>query len=581
MKGLKKFVACMLCLTMMIAGCSCRLKTTKEAPLKSFAEFINEIFQTEVSTDTISLHYSLSNPESYGIKEPEASLGDYSLDKMNEEILQAENYLSTLKRYDPANLTAEEQLIYDILSVTLENTIKTGDYLYYQETLGPTTGIQAQLPILLAEYSFSKESDIITYLNLLNCIGTYFEQICEFERQKSENGFFMSDEVADMIIRQCSDFIKDSENNLLIECFNEKIASFEGLSAEAMVSYAEQNEKAVKESVIPAYENLINTLEVLKGTATNQIGLCGFSEGKEYYELMCQISTGSKKTIKEMKTALSNTLNSSILTMTTIQIQNPTITTQINNFKFPKTEPYEILTYLKDAIKDDFPSIDDVNCSVRYVHESLREHLSPAMYLVPPIDSYQENFIYINNNPVYDMSEIFPTIAHEGYPGHLYQNVYFRSQNPHPLRNLINITGYDEGWATYVEAYSYSLAGFTKDLESMLVSNMVALHCLYSLTDIGIHYEGWTKSDTAEFWNVYGVSSDIAEEIYYTILSEPGIYLPYSIGYIEIMELQNKAKNALGEKFTLMDFHEFLLKMGPCPYSIINEYMDEWIRSQK
>ncbi|MBE5960421.1 MAG: DUF885 domain-containing protein [Lachnospiraceae bacterium] len=581
MKSFKKIVACILCFTIMIASCGCQLKSTKEEPLKSFDAFITEMFQKEVSADTISLHYCISNPENYGIKEPEASLGEYSVTHMNEEISKAENYLSTLKRYDPAELTEEEKLIYDILMITLENTIKTGDYLYYQETLGPTTGVQAQLPILLAEYSFYKESDITTYLNLLGSIGTYFEQISEFEREKSEKGFFMSDDVADMIISQCSDFIKDPENNLLIECFNEKIASFEGLSAESMISYAEQNKKAVLESVIPAYENLIATLQELKGTSTNQIGLCGFNEGKAYYELLCQMSTGSSKTIKEMKTALSNTLNSSILTMTTIQIQNPTITTQLNTFKFPKTDPYEILTYLKGAIKDDFPAINDVNCSVRYVHESMRDHLSPAMYLVPPIDCYTENYIYINNNPVYDMSEIFPTIAHEGYPGHLYQNVYFRSQNPNPVRNIINITGYDEGWATYVEAYSYSLAGLTKDLQNMLVANMIALHCLYSLSDIGIHYEGWTKSDTAEFWNVYGISSDIAEDIYYTILSEPGIYLPYSIGYIEIMELQTKAKNALGDKFTLMNFHEFLLKIGPCPYSVINAYMEKWLSSQK
>ena len=319
----------------------------------------------------------------------------------------------------------------------------------------------------------------------------------------------------------------------------------------------------------------------LKSSSKNENGLCGFEGGKDYYELMAQLSTGSSKTVAEMKTALETTLNKSRATMTTIALTNESIYNEYMGLKFPSSEPTEIIEYLKDVIKDDFPYLEDVNCNIKYVHESLQDHLSPAMYLVPPIDYYTENNIYINNNETYDMEMIFPTIAHEGYPGHLFQNVYFRQNNPNPVRSVINVSGYDEGWATYVELYSYDFAGFSKDLSNFLKANSIALHCLYSLTDIGIHYDGWTKEKVLNFWGEYGVDKQTAQEIYTNILAEPGIYLPYSIGYLEIMELRDIAKEKLNGDFSMKEFHEFLLDIGPTQFGIIKEYLNDWINSKQ
>lgn len=391
----------------------------------------------------------------------------------------------------------------------------------------------------------------------------------------------MSDEVADLIIAQCKDFIASPKENFLIEIFDEKVANLSNLTNDEVVLYQEKNRDLILDTVIPAYQLIIDTLTELKGSCKNENGLCGFEKGKEYYETMVQLNTGSSKTVPEMKTALETALNKSRATMTTLALTNENIYNEYMNLSFPSSEPNEIITYLKDVIKEDFPYLEDVNCNIKYVHESLQEHLSPAMYLVPPIDFYTENNIYINNNSNYDMEMIFPTIAHEGYPGHLFQNVYFRQNNPNPVRSVINVSGYDEGWATYVELYSYDFANISKELASFLKANTVALHCLYSLTDIGIHYSGWTKEDTLSFWDDYGVNKETAEEIYTNILAEPGIYLPYSIGYLEIMELRDTAMEQLKDDFNMKDFHEFFLNIGPTQFEIINEYLNNWINDKK
>ncbi len=564
----KKVVSLFLILSFTITLLSsCAKKTEQE----QFNEIINDIFEEEATQDSLSLHYLLAHPENYGIKAKKTTLGNYSTNQMKKDLVDTENVLAKLEKLDTSQLDNESNITYRILTNSLRNSLSRGNYLYLSDQLGPTTGLQAQLPILLAEYDLSSKKDIDEYLELLLCVDDYFQQICDYEIEKSKHGYFMVDEVADSIISQCSDFINDPEHNFLIVYFNEKINNFENLSKEDKLVYEEKNRDAILNSVIPAYENLILTLNSLKGTATNKKGLCGFEGGKEYYELIVQSTTGSSKSVKEMEKALKNALNSSFAMLTSLSIQDPTLYDQYQTMTFPYEDPTEIMEYLFASMTNDFPTINSVNYNVKYVHESLQQHLSPAMYIVPPIDDCTENNIYINNLPSYDMTRIFPTIAHEGYPGHLYQNVYFSQLNKHPIRSVLNVKGYDEGWATYVECYSYQLANINDNLARFLQANMIAVHCLYSLTDIGIHYNGWTKEKTIQFWRNYVNSDEEAESIYYTILAEPGVYLPYSIGYLEIIELRNLAKEIQGDEFTLKNFHEFLLDFGPAPFELIRE----------
>lgn len=139
------------------------------------------------------------------------------------------------------------------------------------------------------------------------------------------------------------------------------------------------------------------------------------------------------------------------------------------------------MQYLKKQIKKSFPDLpSEVSCQMKYVDKSLEEHISPAFYLTTPLDAYQDNVIYLNGNAKYDLTKAFTTIAHEGYPGHLYQNCFYQSQNPLPVRSVVNIGGYTEGWGTYAELYSYSLAGLTKNVASFLKQNTLLTLAIYA-----------------------------------------------------------------------------------------------------
>lgn len=562
------------------SGCQ-KIEVDVTQEQEKFEEFIDEIFKMQVQNDTITLNYTLAEPEKYGIEPKEVTFGKYSFDSMKEDIVISENYKKRLEEFNYDALSKKQKVTFDILKDAFEAEKKYAPFLLYGEALGPTTGLQAQLPVILAEYNFYTKEDIKTYLELLPKITEYFQQVIEFEQEKSKQGLFMSDETADAIIKQCEDFIKNPEENYMIDVFNDRIDNYEGLTEEEKKEMKAENKKAVLNHVIPAYEELMKQLKKLKGTGTGNKGLCRLKNGREYYEQLVKNNTGSDKTIKEIDNSLDGTITKSSLAMSIIYNKDNDIFDKYANMKFSKTNPEEILEYLKDAVVTDFPPLEDVNCNIKYVHKSLQEHLSPAFYLTPAIDNFKENNIYINEGANEGIDRIFTTIAHEGYPGHLYQSVYYNQQNPNPLRCLLNFSGYSEGWATYVEMYSYHLAGLDENLASFAEENMIATLCLYAKVDIGINYHGWDMEKTKEYLKQFGIEDEeTCKTVYQAMIDEPANYLKYTLGYIEFEELRSKAEKELGSKFNLKEFHKFLLDMGPSQFYIIEKYMDQWIKEQ-
>lgn len=555
-------------------------KRTPEEIQKDFDDFINSIFIEEVSDDSITLNYSVKNKQQYGLADIPPSLGEVSIDDMKENLFISENQLASLETFDYDRLTSGQQLIYDIIYKMLEQNLESSDILEYSECLGPVTGIQAQLPVLLAEYNFYEKSDIDTYIELLKLIPAYFDSIIEFEKKKSSDGLFMSDTTAQAIIDQCNEFIEGSEDNYLITVFNNKIKESGELSTEEIQSYTDNNKKAVTDCVIPAYKNLINALVRLKGTGENENGLCGFDKGKEYYEYLVKTCTGSYRKISEINRMLDNALSSSQQKMAKIMTKSPDVYYKAQKFEYPYKEPEKAIEYLKEAIKKDFPPLpDDINCEIKYVDKSLEESMSPAFYLTPAIDAYKENTVYLNKNERYDLSGAFSTIAHESYPGHLYQNCYFQSLGPEPVRSIINIGGYTEGWATYAELYSYGIAGIDKDVAKLMVQNTIATLCVYAKSDIGINYMGWDFKKTQEFLSDYGFTKSQGRTVFDSLVAEPANYLQYTLGYLEIEELKKEAKNKLGDKFELMEFHKFFLSTGAAPFPVLEDYLGTWIKN--
>ena len=543
---------------------------------EAFKAFTSELFLSNVSSNTLTLHYTLADPEAAGITGAPVSFGDYSADARKRSAAALENALETLSSFPKEELSSSSRLTCDILLVQLQNELALCRYPYYEEILSPLLGTQAQLPILLAEYSFASREDIETYLALLEQLDSYYESLLAYEQEKAEAGLFMWEETAEAVIDQCRDFISDPGSHFLLTSFKERLDQADFLSEEEKTAYLETNRARVTGHVLPAYERLADGLEELKTCGTNPYGLCFYPEGTGYYKALVDCVIGSGRSMTEIRNLIDEQLLSDARLMAGIIGRRPELLTRLSR-QIESQSPEDILAALQEDIREDFPAVSSASCTVKYVAPSLEKYLSPAFYLTPPLDQMSNHVIYINQASDYDNLTLFTTLAHEGWPGHLYQTLYENSLKLDPVRSIFYFGGYVEGWATYAERYAYRYTSLDPDCADLLAANSFLLLGLYARSDVGIHYDGWKPEDLADYFSSFGITDDtVLNSIYQAIVQNPADYLKYYLGAVEILELKKEAEEAFGEHFTVKDFHEFILSIGPAPFSVIRDYLYGW-----
>ena len=544
-----------------------------ESSDRQFRTFTRSLFQTEVSANTISLHYTLRSPSDYGIADIPATYGSLSSDPVAAKA-SVRNVLSSLQEFDPDTLSSENALTFKILDTYLKNASTGTDYLLYQEPLGPVSGIHTQLPVLLSEYSFYDTQDVETYLALLKETPAYFDSVIRFEQKKAASGLFMPDYQADSVLDTCQSFIDMGKENYLISTFSERIASLDLLPENKKDSFRKENIKLVTEEIYPAYQNLITAIKSLKGKGTNEQGLSHFHYGKKYYEYLVRQTTGCNESISRLRLMTRAQILEDLNAMQKVLFPADAALTQASVLE--QTPPDSMLDDLRSKITDTFPEIPDVDFQVKYVPESMQDYLSPAFYMIPAIDNLTENVIYINNGQTASGLNLYTTLAHEGYPGHLYQTVYFSASEPDPIRSILDFGGYVEGWATYAEMMSYYLAPLPKTEASLLQKNSSVILGLYALADMGIHYDGWSVTDTVRFFSDYGINDPNAvQSVYKLIIGSPANYLKYYIGYLKFYELKKEMADALGNQFSQKEFHRAVLDVGPAPFEIVYDEVEK------
>lgn len=579
---------------------------------RRFRACTNTIFTTDISGNPLNLHYTLAYPESSGIKDYSLSLGTFDPTQLSGQKILLENRRTMINAFPARDLSPDNRLTQQILSLYYETQLLPARQYLLDEALSPSLGTQAQLPILLAEYTFRKEDDVRNYLKLLTSVDSYLESILSFEKLKAQNGTFMSDATADRIISQCSAFIKDPDDNYLASVFSEKIQSLSGISEQKKAAYQKLHNQILTGQVLPAYQSLIDGLYLLKGSGKNPGGLCQFTGGKAYYEYLIKSSCGIYDTVPEIQSRLihqfqtdlslaTKLMGSSTATPTFakdvfLPISEAETGTPSGIFSFSaglidaasglsftstpssaETSPEQILEDLQKQIQTDFPAVPSTSYEVKYVHPDLEEHLSPAFYLTPPIDTLSPNDIYINRHANMSGLELYTTLAHEGFPGHLYQTITFASSAPDPVRYLPAMGGYVEGWATYAESFAYTYYQPDSTDGQLAWLNRSLNLCMMSLLDTVIHYNGWNQERCATFLSQLGITDNtIQKEIYQVIVEDPANYLKYYLGYLQFLDLQQEVRELAGDAFHLHSFHQKVLSAGPCQFPILKQ----WILTQ-
>lgn len=574
MKSFRKKYRILIAALLVLAICfSARLLPNLTGRGKSgFNRFLSQTFLQEVQGNTLNLHFTLSDPAAVGIQNYTVSLGDYSKKARKNNILEMRRLRSELDRYSYRTLSEDEKLVYDVFEDYLNRQLALSDYTLFEEVLTPSGGATSQLPILLAEYRFRTIRDVEDYLTLLSQMDGYFAQLLDFEQEKAKAGLFMSDHCCAKVIDSCEIFTAHPSDNFLISTFDERIMTVEGVSDAQKQEYRDRNRKVISEHVIPAYQSMAAGLSALMGSGRNDWGLCYYENGKNYYSALVACYTGCDDSVEELAAQIEEKRESDLAVCRELLAKDSGLLEEADNAECDIQDESMMVEHLANAMLEDFPAMPESQWEICHVDKSLSDYLAPAFYITAPIDSYLNNRIYINDADAHDKLYLFTTLAHEGFPGHLYQTVQSYSYGMNPLHTLLNYPAYTEGWATYVEMQSYYYTGFEEPLASLLQHNQSSILSLYATSDIGIHYYGWTKKDMLKFWGDSGITDEkTVDAITDLILEEPGNYLKYYVGYLKFDQLRNAYEKKKGKNFDAAKFHEQILRIGPAPFALLEK----------
>lgn len=554
---------------------------------QEFEQYLDDYFKDVVTDDTLTYNYTIKDGADYGLEEPEVTLGDPGMtaEEIGQDKEEFEGWVKKLDAIDRSCLTEDQKLTYDVLDEYFEVSAGIFDNVYLYEPFSPMRGFQANIATNFTDYRFDDKGDVERYIELLGQIPDYFAEYLDFEQEKSEKGYFMSDAVCDKVISQCKDFVADKENHFMVTTFNDNIDALDFLTDEEKAEYKEANKQAVENSLLPAFENVAAVLSGLKGTGTNDGGICNYDGGKEYYEYLLKNFAGTAKSPEEVIDMLDTELQKLMVSLYQYYLGNQAAYEYFaSNYDsmFAETDQMtasEMVDKMMETASEHYPDAGTINYKAEALDKNLETIMDDvlAYYMAPAIDDPDNNLIRVNGLHTDGM---WTTLAHEGYPGHMLQNAYYMSTDPEPVRTLMNFLGYKEGWAMYacydsLYYYEYEEPEYGDTIAALYQLNDEMSYLMMGRVDLGINYEGWTLQDTADYLTKNGMDGSAAQELYTTMVGDPAVYQSYSTGYYEMKELRDYAEEKMGDDFDLKTFNTIILETGPCQFDILKEQVDK------
>ena len=397
------------------------------------------------------------------------------------------------------------------------------------------------------------------------------------------------------------------QTNILYTNFKSKIDTLKGLSEAEKKELTSRVENEIRETVFPAYQKLIDHFTSLYEIANDDDGVWKFPDGDKFYRYQLKQNTTvnldpeeihyiGQSEVSRIKKEMWDILVSQGYKDTTRTIGD--IVQSINKedrFLFPNDDEGRKLALaeynrLLDDINNNLDEAFDIRpkakLEVKRVPEFKEEGSAGAYYNGPPMDKSRGGTFYVNLRDLHEIVKYgMKTLAyHEGIPGHHFQVAIQSELGSVPMfRNILGFTAYAEGWALYSERLAWEL-GFYKDDPFGNLGRLQAemFRAVRLVADTGIHHKKWTRQQAIDYMiaNTGMPTSEVTTEIERYIVM-PGQACAYKIGMLKILELREKAKTSLGDKFDLRKFHNVVLKNGSVPLELLEKIVDEYIRNAK
>lgn len=515
----------------------------------------------------------------YGIEPEGYGWGDYSVD--NDTSLDKE-LLAKLYTIDEDSLSDSDRLFFDKVVYDLEESIYMSQFTafpYFEMEFNPLTGPQNDVLFYLDILDFESKEDAEHYIEVVKDIDRYFDQICEFEKQRCEYGYASSPDIYEETAKTFEALVAQKDDCFLYDSFKERLGHISGLSESDKQDLIERNEKAMKEIAFPEFKECAAAMRELKSYNGKDKGLSQFPGGREYYECSFRGQTNSSKTVKESTDDLDRVIDNLKTNRDKLMKSYMSWYLEYAMHDFDKGGVKQNLDFLSAAVGADFPVIPQHSYKLMDVPEVFEDSFSPAAFIGYHLDRYDSNVVIVNRGSI--SGDLGVVLAHEGYPGHMFQSLYTRSCTDHPYMYIFESIGYAEGWAVYSENYAMKYFDSNPDVVTYCQIENEWSTILTARCDIGIHCENWTINDCVKLFTSVGMSvtkSSFAE-YYDLLLSDPCYSSKYGVGFVNTGIVMSRMKKEFPD-VSDKDIHTAYLNAQTGTFEQIEEHMRKELKAK-
>ncbi|MAO68807.1 MULTISPECIES: DUF885 domain-containing protein [Idiomarina] len=543
-----------------------------------------------------------------GIKEDQDKWDDISEAAAEEELALQKEHLEQVKAIDESKLNEQTKISWMLMKQKLENEIADYKWRHHNYPVNQMFGMHSSVAsLLINQHGISELDDAQDYIARLNGLPGLFDQLAENLELRAEKGIIAPKFVYPYVISDSKNIITgapfdDGEPSALWKDFTSKVEKLE-LEESQREELLASAEKAMLESVKPAYEGLITAVEGIAEQATTKDGAWKFPDGEAFYNNALKRTTTTDLTAEEiheiglsemeriheeMRGIMEEVGFEGTLQEFFVHMRNS------EEFVYPNTEEGrkryldEATAYIdnmRGRLDELFIKKPKADLIVKAVEPFREKSAGKAFYQQPSMDGTRPGTYYAN---LYDMAAM-PTYQvealayHEGIPGHHMQIAIQQELEGIPkFRRFGRYTAYSEGWGLYTEKLPKEIGLYKDPYSDFGRLAMELWRAVRLVVDTGIHDKKWTREEGIDFYvtNTPNAKSDAVKMVERHIVM-PGQATAYKIGMNKILELREKAKSELGDKFDIREFHDVVLGSGPVPLNILEQFVNDYISETK
>lgn len=588
---------------------SCKKENEKvytDAEIEAESKKVNDFFQS-------SFNRGIDNYPEFqtrlGIKKDYGKLNDNSPAAAERDLKINKQELQWL--IDSVNVDALSKdvlLSYKLFKQNTENSISDYKYRLYNYPVNQMFGAQSGKPAFLINmHRIDDVEDAKAYISRLNGFNKYFSQLINNLKARETIGILPPKFVYDKVVQDSENilvgqpFDNSIKESTLLKDFMKKMNKLD-IDEKAKSMLERQANEALLVSVKPAYEKLINFMKGQKRRANFDHGVWKFPDGETFFNNALKRTTTTDLTAEEIHKIGLDEVARIHGEMEAIKNQVQFEGTLQNFFQFMKTDkqfyyPADqkgkdaylakavlLIDSMKTRLDEIFITKPKADIIVKAVESFREQSAGKAFYNRPAADGSRPGIYYAN---LYDMKSM-PTYQmealayHEGIPGHHMQLAIQQELEEVPMfRKFGGYTAYTEGWGLYSEFIPKEMGFYADPYSDFGRLAMELWRACRLVVDTGIHSKQWTREEGIKYYtdNTPNAELDVIKMVERHIVM-PSQATAYKIGMLKILELRKKAKDALGDKFDIRDFHEVVISHGAIPLNILEDFIDEYISSK-